>query len=84
MILVIVRIDDILDRLIRDALHLVYDALMIPVEFVVDQDDPLVGDVHSDVASVTFNLVKVILHFVECEFRGRLALGVSNPGQRQK
>ncbi len=65
VILMIVRIDDVLDRLIRHALHPIHDALMIPVEFVVDQNNAFVGDVHRDVASVAFDLEQIVLHFVE-------------------
>ena len=73
---VIVRVDDVLDRLVRDALHLVHDALMILIEFIVDQDDAFVGDVDGDVASVAFDLIQIVLHFVESEFRGRRVLRV--------
>ncbi len=79
VILVIVRVDDVLDRLIGHALDVVHDALMVLIELVVDQDDALIGDVDRDVASVALDLVQIVLHFVESEFRGRLVLGVGDP-----
>ncbi len=63
----IVRIDDVLDRLIGDALHLVYDALMVLIEFIVNQDHALVRDVDSDIPAVAFNLVQVVFHLVQRE-----------------
>ena len=77
VIRVIVRVDDVLDRLIRHALHLLHDALVILIELVVDQNDAFVGDVDRDVAAVAFDLIQIVLDLVEGQLRGRRVLGVA-------
>ena len=64
-------------------------ALMVLIEFIVDQNDAFVGDVHRDVAAVAFDLVQIVLHFIERKFRRRRILRkgklrVSDPAQRQE
>jgi len=60
---VIVRVEHILHRLIRDLLDFGEDGRVIDVVFVVDQDDALVGDEEGDVATVADDEEEVVLDF---------------------
>ncbi len=80
------RGEDVFDRLAGDALHLRDDVLVVLIEFVVNQDDAFVGHIHGDVAAVAFNLVQIVLHLIQSQLGRRLALrlGISDPAPDQE
>ena len=59
------RVDDVLDRLVGDLLQLRHDAVVIDLELVVYQHDALVGDERRRVArdEVVVDDVKIVLTF---------------------
>ena len=50
------------------------DGVVIEIEFVVDQNEALVGDVDGDVAAIALDLVEVVLDFVDLQSRWLLGL----------
>ena len=76
-----VRAEHVLHRLIGHALHLGSDALVVLLELVVHQDYAFAGDVHRDVAAIALDLVQIVLHFGERQWRRlpALVLRVSEP-----
>ena len=62
MIVVLVRIDDVLQRLVGDRLHLRKDIRVVAVEHVIDEDHAVVRRIQRDVAAFTRNHVQVALH----------------------
>ena len=80
MVAVKVRVDHVLHRLAGHLLQLRHDVVVIDLELVVDQDDPLVGDECGRVArnEVVVNDVQVVLDFHQIELGRLLAeLGVN-------
>ena len=53
-----VRAENVLDRLAGDALHLRHDPIVILLELIVDQDHSFARDIDRDVAAVAFNHVR--------------------------
>ena len=85
MIAVVVRVQNIFNGLIGDALDLVDDVVEIVFELVVHQDDTFVRDVDGDVTSIAFNFIKVVGNLVQLVRRPpALILGVSEPGPGEK
>jgi len=75
----------VLDWLAGDALDFAYDALVIAVELVVDQDDAVARDIRRDITPVTLDLEEVVFHFIHCQLRGLvLSLRVGKPSQREE
>ena len=54
---VMVRTQNVLDGLAGNTLDLGDDLFVVLLELVVDQDHAFAGDIHGDVAAVTFDLV---------------------------
>lgn len=75
---------DEFDRLRSNAFHLGHDLVMILFVFIVHQDHALIGDVNRDIAAVTLDLIKIVLHLIQLQLGWLLGLGVSHPGAEQK
>jgi hypothetical protein len=71
----VVRIDDVLDRLVRQLLHLGDDVREVDLELVVDEHDALVRDERGRVAGheVVVNHVEVVRQFHRVQLGRRLA-----------
>ena len=64
MVLVVVRVDDILDRLVRDALHFSHNLIVVLLEFVIDQKHAFVRHQNRNIPAVPDDLVEIILDFI--------------------
>ena len=60
----IVRVDDVLHRLLADRFDLREDGIVIVFELVVDQNDAFAGNEHRDIAAIAFDLVEVVVDLV--------------------
>ncbi len=80
MVVVLMRVDDVAQRLIGDRLHLREDVVVVPVEHVVHQNHALGGHQHRDVAAVAGHHIEVVFHLLGLERpRGPLRLRVDDP-----
>ena len=86
VVLVIMRAQHVFHRLRGHALDLFHDGVVVPLEFVIDQNYAFVGDQHRDISAIAFDLVEIVVNFVDFQFRRRwgLVLGVRDPGDRQE
>ena len=90
MIFVIVRVEDVLHRLVCDFFDLRRECLEHRTSgiFGIDQDDAFAGDVHSNIAAATFDLVKIALDSVHRHLWGLVILvlrGIAaDPRDRKK
>ena len=93
MIAVQVRVEHVLDRLVRDALDLVDDVLAVVFELIVHQDHAFVGDVDGGISAVADDRVQVVgdladrviglLGLLFALRRGR-SLRIGDPGASQR
>jgi hypothetical protein len=74
VVAVMMRVEDVADRLIGDALHLGDDLRIIALEFVVHQDHAFGRRVDGDVAAVAHDHVQVVGNFLDRQVGGRLLL----------
>jgi len=70
MVGMMMRTENVLDRLAGDAFDLRYDAIEILHVLVVDQDYSFAGDIDSDIAAVALNFVEVFLDLLRVNWGG--------------
>src|SRR5215467_997391 len=82
----IMRAEDVFDRLTGESFDLRDNRVMIPVELVIDEDEALVRHVNCHIAAIALDFIKVFFNPVDLELRGLIALilGVSHPPPKQE
>jgi hypothetical protein len=74
VIVVLMRVEDVAERLAGNRLHLRKDVRMVAIEHVVDQDDTFTRDVHGNVAALARNHVQLALHLFQAQWTGWLGV----------
>ena len=86
VVAMMMRIDDVLDRLVGDLLQLLQDAVVIDIELIVHQKHAFAGNQGRGIArnNVVVDHIEIVFDFDEIQFRRRRPLSVGHPqaGQR--
>ena len=72
MIPVVVGVQDIPHRLVRNLLDVRQDLIEVPFKLIVDDDRALVGQIDGDIAPAAFNRIEVVSNLDQRQRRRRL------------